>query len=245
MDRVIGNSAPEKPTEIVGVVPPEKYGEAMRNYAVAQEAQKKLPGMTGLYPLNYSRNRMNATRPRSRYDTEQSIATPWSLFNPLNDIFDFVVDLAADENNTKCPVYVTEKMDALSTRIKWHKLADPGRWLWLNPPFRNIEPWAAKCAAEAKLGARVCMLTPASTGTRWFHRHIFGQAVILLLEGRIIFDYMVTNGPYKGQWNTTPFPKDCILTLFNRDMQPQFVAHNPKDGADWGRLERFVGGGAA
>jgi phage N-6-adenine-methyltransferase len=158
------------------------------------------------------RRRGIALAPRSKWQTNQRIGTPWALFNPLNTIFKFAVDLAADADNTKCPLYITPEMDSLSENVNWAGLSEG--WLWLNPPFNNIPDWVAKCKREAKKGAKIVMLTPASVGANWFLNDVFGNAVVVFLKGRLIFDYVLDAGPKKGQWNTDAYPKDCMLSIF-------------------------------
>lgn len=63
--------------------------------------------------------------------------TPQHLFDVLHAEYRFDVDVAASENNTKLPVYVTQNMDAL--QIPW-----AGTRVWCNPPFKDIPSWLAK-----------------------------------------------------------------------------------------------------
>lgn len=113
-------------------------------------------------------------------------------------------DLAADESNQFC-----EKRDHYfsiehnSLVHAWHEI--PGT-LWLNPEFSRIEPWAQKCAEEAKLGARILLLTPASVGSEWFAMHVWRKAFVLGLTGRLHFM------PDHPQWG---YPKDCVLSCYN------------------------------
>jgi phage N-6-adenine-methyltransferase len=176
--------------------------EALRNYAESAGASA------------VEQRRAIATAPRSKWTTNQRIATPWAFFKPLDEIFHFAVDLSADESNTKCPRYIDPHLNSLSDKVEWHKLAEPGSWLWLNPPFNEIPKWAQKCRREATHGAKIVMLTPASVGSGWFLDNIFAQAVVVLLRGRLIFDYVNDKGKKKGQWNTEPYPKDCMLSIF-------------------------------
>lgn len=110
----------------------------------------------------------------------------------------FQVDLAASPGNAKAPGFFTAEQDSLSQ--PWHQLQG---WLWLNPPYANIGAWAAKCAAESALGAKIAFLVPASVGANWYRDHVHGKAYVLALNGRLTFE---------GE--TQPFPKDCILALF-------------------------------
>ena len=109
-------------------------------------------------------------------------------------------DLAATAKNAKAPKFITPKQDSLLT--PWPTAGN----LWLNPPFANIEPWAARCAGwslvGAESGARLLLLTPLSSAN-WVRDHVFPNASIIALNGRLTFE---------GE--TTPYPKDCMLSLF-------------------------------
>lgn len=109
-------------------------------------------------------------------------------FGPIN------FDLAASPHNTQHANFFSEQDDSL--RQEWHKIAGN---LWLNPPFSNIAPWAAKCHAESQLGARILFLVPASVGANWFRDHVHRHAFILSLNGRMSFD------------GKQPYIKDLVL----------------------------------
>jgi hypothetical protein len=68
--------------------------------------------------------------------------------------------------------------------VPWHEI--PGL-LWLNPPFAESKRWAAKCAREASLGAKIALLVPANIGAAWFWDHVFPHAHVLALYPRIAF----------------------------------------------------------
>ena len=106
-------------------------------------------------------------------------------------------DLAADETNFQHINYFTKEHDSL--KQSWHRLSG---WLWLNPEWDDIEPWAHKCAAESALGARILFLTPASIGANWFQKIVHPAAVTLALSPRLCFD------------GKSPYPKDCQLSVF-------------------------------
>ncbi len=136
-------------------------------------------------------------RGKSRTD----YATPWPFFHAVQNRFGPVTyDLAAHAQNAKHENYFTEAQNSLIQ--PWSEI--PG-WLWLNPPFDRITPWAKKCAEEAELGAKILFLTPASVGANWFAQHVHGHALILGLNGRISFD------------GIAPYPKDCILSIFGAE----------------------------
>lgn len=113
-------------------------------------------------------------------------------------------DLAASKENAKAARFFTEADDSL--KQAWHALyynAAMPEWLWLNPPFSNIEPWAAKACDEARMGAFVAMLVPASVGANWWRDYVDGWAFVHFLNGRLTFE---------GE--TTPYPKDCALLTY-------------------------------
>jgi phage N-6-adenine-methyltransferase len=136
-----------------------------------------------------------------RHQSKQDYATPPDFMEAVVRRFGPISwDLAAHAKNKKHASYFNEKQNSL--KQDWHKI--PG-WLWLNPPFSNIAPWAEKCAQEAKLGAKILFLTPASVGSNWFAENVHPHALVLALQGRICFD---VNNPTWG------YPKDCMLSVF-------------------------------
>jgi len=82
-----------------------------------------------------------------------------------------------------------------------------GRTGWLNPPFGDLRPWAARCASEARLGAQIVMLTPASLGSEWYCDEVQGHALTLVVRPRLTFVGC-----------TAPYPKDCAIHLFGFGM---------------------------
>ena len=116
----------------------------------------------------------------------------------------FVWDLAANDSNAVAVGYFDEKANSLIQ--DWNAIQgwDGPCWLWLNPPFANIRPWVKKCWEESQKGAKVACLVPASVGANWWAEYVDGKAHVLFLQGRLTF---------KGE--TTPYPKDCALLLYN------------------------------
>lgn len=125
------------------------------------------------------------------------IAAVERRFGPLR------IDLAATAENKKAPIWIAPESDSLHENTAW----DPSGLAWLNPPFANIAPWAAKCAYHAEAFAanksRLLFLTPASVGSNWFDDHVHKKARVLFLKGRLTFEGC-----------SDPYPKDCILSVF-------------------------------
>lgn len=124
--------------------------------------------------------------------------TPQALFDELNKEFWFTFDLAASNDNKKCAHFYTIYDNSLNK--DWLKL---NGCLWLNPPYgRNIGPWVAKGWFAACKGAKIVMLLPARTDTRWFHDFIYTQHEIRFLKGRLKFG---------GSKHPAPFPSMIVI----------------------------------
>ncbi len=119
-------------------------------------------------------------------------ATPWKHFRPLHQEFNFTVDVAARDFNTKVPEHwFGPEVDGLAQ--SWR-----GERAWCNPPygFENIERWVAKARAEAAGGTTTVLLLPNTTETKWFHRHVWDVRAnrarpgieLRFFAGRIQFD---------------------------------------------------------
>lgn len=147
----------------------------------------------------------DATSPRDKNKTIQEVGTDPLLFEVLNRRFNFTWDLACNEDN--CLVKDGETVSGWSQPefdsliMPWY--AHDG-WQWLNPPFKDIKPWAMKCAEEARKGAKIVMLTPASVGSKWFADHVYPNAYVRILTGRVTF-----------QGHSTPYPKDVMISIFD------------------------------
>lgn len=131
------------------------------------------------------------------YSTErQDWETPPEVFADLDAEFGFTLDVCATAANAKCPRFFSPADDGL-----WQDWS--GEVCWMNPPYgREIGRWVAKAATEARRGAIVVGLLPASTDTAWFHDHIYGEAEIRFVRGRVRF----VGGSYNA-----PFPSMIVV----------------------------------
>lgn len=141
----------------------------------------------------------------------QDYGTPWEFIRAVERRFGPIVcDLAAHEGNAKASAYYTPADDSLSR--PWAE-AFPRGLLWLNPPFKKIEPWAAKCALEGpRREGLIVMLTPASVGTAWFFDHVHERARVEPISPRLVFDGVPPGRDGRPQG----FPKDLMLSIFGR-----------------------------
>lgn len=112
--------------------------------------------------------------------------TPQWLFDELDREFGFTVDVCADAQNAKCPVFYDREQDGLAQT--WEGVC------WCNPPYgREIARWVEKAAGAS---CTVVMLIPARTDTAWFHDHIYGKAEIRFIRGRLRFSGSAVNAPF-------------------------------------------------
>ena len=113
---------------------------------------------------------------------KQEWKTPDSFFIKLNEEFCFTIDLAANEENTKCPVYFSSAVDAMDQA-----------WIgtcWLNQPYGSsgkylLSEWIKKSYLESqKHESTIVVLTPARTNTNWWHEYCMKAREIKFVRGR-------------------------------------------------------------
>ena len=136
--------------------------------------------------------------------------TPVELFEQLDAIFGFTLDVCASRENAKAPIYITEKQDGLAT--SWVDIFQPVV-AWMNPPYgRALPAWIEKAHQEAQEGATVVALVPSRTDTRWFQTMWKAEALIFI-QGRITF---------QGATAGAPFPS--VIAVFGRGLSRREVA---------------------
>lgn len=145
--------------------------------------------------------------------------TPTDLFNALDREFRFTWDLAADKHNAKCWQFIDAAQDALS--VYWRDL---GGWLFVNPPFSNLERFMWKTALECINGTDVVAVFPSNRFDRaWMHEHVIGKAKELRVsKGRPNYD------PPPGVDRTHPEFGTCVA-IFDHLM---FSKLGPKPKAE-------------
>lgn len=120
--------------------------------------------------------------------------TPKWLFDQLNDIYRFTLDVCAVPENAKCERFFTPEQDGLAQ--EWTGTC------WMNPPYgREIGKWVKKAYESAQKGATVVCLLPARTDTSWWHDYCM-KGEITFLRGRLKF------GQAK---NSAPFPSAIVV----------------------------------
>lgn len=112
--------------------------------------------------------------------------TPQELFDHLNSIHHFDLDVCATPENAKCKVFFTREQNGLEQ--KW--------WgnCWCNPPYgREIGKWIQKAVMS---DAKVVMLLPARTDAKWFHDYCKPFGTIEFIQGRLKFGKSKDNAPF-------------------------------------------------
>lgn len=110
--------------------------------------------------------------------------TPPHIFEYWNSIYHFTLDACASKTNAKCKKFYTKENSCLDKSWK-------GETVWINPPYspRALQDaFIAKAVSESR-HAFICMLIPAVTGCKSFHKYLYNKPGITIkfLEGRISF----------------------------------------------------------
>ena len=173
---------------------------------------------------------------QNRNTSKQDYSTPAEFIAAATRrlrITRFNFDFAADASNHKARRYWDKETDALTKTAEQWAAQVAGGWGWLNPEFKDIAPWARKCAEAEDAGAHIAFLVPAGVGANWFSDYVHHRALVLALNGRLCFieDWRTTINPAtlkpgKGPprfFESEPLnPKDCMLCLFEPTISPGF-----------------------
>lgn len=124
--------------------------------------------------------------------------TPPEIFDPLNRVYCFTLDVCATKENAKCQEYFTKEDNGLIQ--SWHK-----HKVWMNCPYSDIESWLKKVHIEMRKHGNlygdngpefVVALLPAWTDRNWFHNYVIHNAFnVTFLQGRVQF---LLNGKRQG-----------------------------------------------
>lgn len=121
--------------------------------------------------------------------------TPQYLFDYLDEIFHFTLDVCANSYNHKVSRYFDEKTDGL--KQDWSKDVS-----FMNPPYgRKIPLWIKKAKETASRGGVVVALIPARTDTQWWG-DVMSASEIWFIQGRVTFE---------GASGPAPFPSAIVV----------------------------------
>lgn len=125
---------------------------------------------------------------------DMTYETPQWLFDKLNSIFRFTLDVCAVPETAKCDTYYTPEIDAL--KQNWEGIC------WMNPPYgRSVSKWIKKAYDESvKNSSTIVCLIPARVDTRYQHEIVFKYAkTICFIKGRLKFGHSTNSAPFPSQ----------------------------------------------
>ena len=135
--------------------------------------------------------------------------TPQELFDFLNDIFDFALDVAASAKNAKLANFYDGSVGIDGLVDPWSKKMN-----WCNPPYSRPEKpckkncdkkrcaergyhleeykpgmidWTARSLEQSLLGRPSAVLVPVKTDTKAYKYHLSKSTAHLMLYGRVKF----------------------------------------------------------
>ncbi len=132
--------------------------------------------------------------------------TPNDLFNLLNYEFNFTLDAAASQLNSKCGnCYCDEIGNALTMNWKQHSR---GGNVWLNPPYSKWQEFIKKAYEEAQKGITVVCLIPSRTDCVAWHEYVMKADEIRFIRRRVNF---------VGGKSSAPFPSAVVIFRANEN----------------------------
>lgn len=120
------------------------------------------------------------TATKSRDDWE----TPQHVFAALDLEFGFSIDGAANAENSKCVQWLGPGSAIAESAFDFVAFGDT---IFVNPPYKKLQPWVELFAKWKSSGATVVALLLANTDTPWF-KHVWEHAdEVRFVRGRIQF----------------------------------------------------------
>lgn len=122
--------------------------------------------------------------------------TPDTLFEQLDSVWNFKLDVAATSENSKCIHFIDKDTDAL--KRNWLLFQEDLVTCWMNPPYSMCKQFVAKANEEMLKGVTTIALLPARTDTKWFHEYIYNKkgVVVRFLKGRLKFSDSKNSAPF-------------------------------------------------
>jgi phage N-6-adenine-methyltransferase len=154
--------------------------------------------------------------------------TPCKLFDYLDREFDFDIDVAASDHNSKCLFYISDDMPyrkhigalGLDWFKEFHDQVDcfgtNHLSAWCNPPYARPIDWVKKAHAETEdTPNSVCvMLLNFDPSTAWYTFAAEHAAEIRIMTGkRVQFDPPAGSG-IKSSSNSKP---SCLIVFRRKD----------------------------
>ena len=145
--------------------------------------------------------------------------TPTEFWDKISPIFNFTLDVAADMESTKCDMYITEEMDALTMDWVVHR----GDHWWLNPPWGKayekeskerglnyrMHNWMRHALKQYEKGYEGVSIVSVRTDTKWWQNNIKYAPWLLFPRGRVHFVDPITG----IQGKQTTFPSVLVIWI--------------------------------
>lgn len=153
------------------------------------------------------------------FDEKNSWRTEPRIFNALNREFDFAIDAAASAENHLCPIWFSQKIDAL--KQDWAKEIPPfykNKTVFVNPPYSRgfIKKFMQKAVEEKHKGVTTVMLVPATLDAQWLPIDEVSE-IRIITGGRLSFYHPVTGKKVNG--NT----KGSMIVIFKPSKMPLVI----------------------
>lgn len=150
----------------------------------------------------------------------QTWNTPKEIFLPLNDIWNFTLDVACLEESALCDKYYTPETNGLES--SWND-----EICWMNPPYNDIRSWSKKAVQEFENGATVVILIPARTDTQAFQTYLAPVATATcFIKGRLKFDNpSLPSWTEDGSHKKTGAPFPSMLVVLDKNMTSEKIEH--------------------
>jgi phage N-6-adenine-methyltransferase len=130
--------------------------------------------------------------------------TPLDFFAGVNKRFNFQLDAAASLDNSLCPYFLDEEVNALRFS-HWTKHGA----VWCNPPYSKCQKFLERIVDENIEwgGHPIVCLIPVRSSNPWWHDQIMNHATAIgFVKGRLKF---------QGAKYDAPFPS--ALVTFHRE----------------------------
>ncbi len=129
----------------------------------------------------------------------QEHETPNEIFKPLDNEFNFEIDLCATKENAKCPIYYTKKDDCFTK--DWNKTS------WANIEFVRAKKYAKRMFEHSKkFGSTLVMLCTVKSNTNWWRDYVMNSKEVRFINGKVYF---------KGTKNTQGLRFPCAIVVFS------------------------------
>ncbi len=150
----------------------------------------------------------------------QTWNTPRELFDPLNEKWNFTLDVACLASSALCSKYFTPEDDGLEQ--SWGEEV-----CWMNPPYNDIRTWTKKAIDAYQNGATVVVLIPARTDTQAFQLYLAEYAsAICFIKGRLKFDNpSLPSWTEDGSHKKTGAPFPSMLAVLDNNLTPEKIEH--------------------